>query len=342
MPAKAFVGVYIPVTLSFYLGFFPFPPAIRHILMWIGAYWLGIFMYLLIFFLLADFILLVGLVIKKIPRPVPVKARFYKGLAVMALTAVVVGGGIVNASRIKVVSYEIPLNVAALNGFTIVFISDLHLGGVRNEANLPRAVRAINSLNPDIVCLVGDIFNDDFTLIRNPEKAGALLKSIDAPYGVYAALGNHDGGPTLPQMAAFLRDSGITLLKDEYIIIDNRLALFGWLDAYPIAGFGGLERRDISHTMATVSESFPVIVMDHNPLNIGEYGAETSLVLSGHTHGGQMFPIGWITRALFGVDYGYYQRDANGPHVVITSGVGTWMPPMRIGTDNEVVRVVLK
>jgi hypothetical protein len=224
----------------------------------------------------------------------------------------------------------------------IVLISDLHLGEVNSERNLERMVQAINELNPDIVCIAGDIFNDDFYAIRNPDRASALFRSINAAYGVYACLGNHDGGRTLGKMINFLEESNIKLLNDEYVIIDGRAALFGRLDSSPIGGFGELKRQDISQTIASVGANMPVIVMDHSPSNIEEYGNEVDLILAGHTHRGQMFPGKLFTNRLFIVDYGHYQKDVNSPHVIVTSGLSTWLPPMRVGTQNEIASILLR
>jgi predicted MPP superfamily phosphohydrolase len=81
--------------------------------------------------------------------------------------------------------------------------------------------------------------------------------------------------------------------------------------------------------------------MDHTPSNIEQYGKEVNLVLAGHTHKGQMFPGNLFTRKMFTVDYGHYQKDKDSPHIIVTSGVSTWGPPMRIGTFNEIVSINL-
>jgi predicted MPP superfamily phosphohydrolase len=321
----------------------PFPAIIKNIFNWISAHWMGILMYLLIFTLLADIFILIGSLINIVPRPISQNVIFYKGLIAIILTAGIVTYGIYNANRIKHVSYEIQLKNVVLNDINIVMISDSHLGAINNfEKNLERIVQDINDMNPDIVCIVGDIFNDDFNLIRNPDRAISLFRSINATYGVFAVLGNHDGGRTLSQMKEFLEASNITLLNDEHVIIDGRLALFGRLDANPIGGFGTLERQDITDTIVSVGADMPVIVMDHNPIHIKTYGNEVDLILAGHTHRGQMFPGNLITRAIFVADYGHYQKDENSPHAIVTSGVSTWGPPMRVGTNNEIVNVVLR
>jgi len=210
------------------------------------------------------------------------------------------------------------------------------------ERNLERVVKTINDLEPDIVCITGDIFNDSFGSIRDPDRASDLFRSLSATYGVYACFGNHDGGRTLEQMMDFLEKSGISLLNDEHVIIDGRLALFGRLDASPIGGSGELRRRDISEDIASAGAGVPVIVMDHNPSHIGEYGDGVDLLLCGHTHRGQMFPGGLVTNAMYTADYGYFRKDGGSPHVVTTSGISTWGPPMRVGTNNEIVCIILR
>jgi hypothetical protein len=338
--AKIYSGSFILLALSLFLGFAPLPSVLKSVFSWLSAYWLGIFMYLLIFTFLADVAVLFGSATKLLPATQSV--LFYKGLVTVVLTFGVVCYGMFNATQVRVTSYEIEVNDANLDGMRIVLLSDSHLGAVNSfERNLESIVQSINDLNPDIVCWVGDIFNDDFNAIRDPGRAAALIRGIDAAYGVFACLGNHDGGATLPQMKQFLIDSNVTLLNDEYVIVDDRFALFGRLDSSPIGGFGELRRRDISETIVSVGVNMPVIVMEHNPSHIKEYGNEADLILTGHTHRGQMFPGSLFTRAMFVVDHGHYQADENRPHVIATSGVSTWGPPMRVGTNNEIVCITL-
>jgi len=340
--AKIFIGIYIFLALSMIIALFPILSGIKSILGWIGAHFYGVFFYLLVFTLAVDFAILLASITKIISSPIPQSVLFYSGLLVVLLTVGTVSYGLYNANQVKHASYEIQLREATLDNMKIIVISDSHFGTVNNfEKNLESIVQAINDLNPDIVCWVGDIFNDDFNTIRDPDRAISLLKSIDSTYGVFACLGNHDGGPTLNQMISFLEESKITLLNDEYVIIDERLALFGRLDSSPIGGFGELERQDISDVIVSVGASMPVIIMDHNPSHIKEYGNEVDLILAGHSHRGQVFPASLGVRALFTVDYGYYQRDANSPNVIVTSGVSTWGPPLRVGTNNEIVSIVL-
>ncbi len=341
--ARVYAGIYLFFALSLILGFLPLSSSLKKIMSWIGAHWMAVFIYLFLFFMVADLVIVLGSILKVIPRPIPQNIRFYAGLLVILLTAGLVSYGLYNANQIKYVSYAVQTKDTTLAAdMNIVLISDLHLGAVNSERNLERIVQGINDLEPDLVCLAGDIFNDDYHALGNPSAAIELFKSIRATYGVYACLGNHDGGKTFNEMMGFLEQSNIKLLNDEYAIIDERMVLIGRIDPSPIGGFGELKRKDMMETIASLPTNIPIVVMDHTPSNLEQYGPEIDLVLAGHTHRGQIFPGSLFTNALFVVDYGHYQKDADSPHVVVTSGAGTWGMPMRIGTHSEIVSILLR
>jgi len=339
----ASIVIYILCALSLVLAFAPLPGGLRHIISWVGSYWMGIYFYLLLFFLAADLVIMLGSLAKIIPSPIPQTVRFCASLAAILLTVCTVGYGIYNATQIKHVAYTIPTKESARSdGMKIVLVSDLHLGAINSEKRLETLVHEINRLEPDLVCIAGDIFNDNYYAIQDPDRAIGLFRQIKSTYGVYASLGNHDSGRTFERMLEFLERSHIKLLNDEYELIDNRLVLIGRVDPSPIGGFGDLARKDISDLIESLDGDMPVVVMDHTPSNLDDYNEEVDLVLSGHTHKGQLFPAELVTNALFEVDYGYYRRDASSPHVIVTSGAGTWGMPMRVGTNNEIVSIELK
>ena len=340
---KLYVSIYIFIAFSMILVFLPLPSGVKNVVSWISAHWMGIFIYLLIFILLANLVILIGSMVKIIPSPLPQSIRFYAGLIVVLLTTSFVSYGIYNANQIKHVSYDIQMNGDYLSeAIKIVLISDLHLGAVNSEKRLESIVENIKKLEPDIICIAGDIFNDDFSAIQNPEEAIDLLKSITTKYGVYASLGNHDGGSTFDEMVRFLEKSDIRLLNDEQVIIDDKFILIGRVDPSPIGGFGVLQRKDITDILSSINDTnMPIVVMDHTPTKLEQYSGTIDLVLSGHTHKGQMFPGNLITNAIFEVDYGHYQKDAGSPQVIVTSGVGTWGMPMRVGSNNEIVSINL-
>ncbi|MCI9081862.1 MAG: metallophosphoesterase [Lachnospiraceae bacterium] len=330
------------LIIGFMRSLLPFPTAVKHILGIVSSYWMGIFIYLLLFLAMTDVILFVGNIMHLIPRPMPAQIRFLSGTIAVLLTAGTASYGIYHANQVKLRTYDIQLETKVLEEeIDIVLVSDLHLGAVNSEKRLARIVQGINDLQPDLVCIAGDIFDNDYYAIHDPQKALNLLKSIRSSYGVYAVLGNHDGGKTLGEMLHFLQNSNIHVLKDESVVFDHQIILAGRLDGSPIGGFGGMSRKDYAEIMAQAAGKLPVIVMDHNPSNIDEYGRETDLVLCGHTHRGQIFPGSLFTGAMFTTDYGYYQKDSESPHIIVTSGAGTWGMPMRVGTDCEIVQIRL-
>jgi len=343
---RVFAWAYGMVAAAFVFSYLPLPRALDHWATLFGSYWMGIWFYLILWFVLADIGIAVGRLVRLIRSPVSPAVRFRIWLLVLALTIGFTGYGAWNATQISEARYEVKLANRSLDKpLKLVLISDLHLGAARSEGRLEEIVARINRMEPDLVVMAGDLFNDDFDAIRNPERAAGLLRQLEAAYGVYASLGNHDGGRTLPQMLQFLEDSGVTVLIEEHVVIDGRFVLIGRLDPSPIGGYGDLVRGETDGLLAALSgtdPALPRIVLDHTPVRLSQYRNEVDLILSGHTHRGQIFPGNLVTRMLYEVDYGLYQKDPASPHVIVTSGVGTWGMPMRVGSDCEIVEIVLK
>lgn len=328
------------IVLEFFSFFLPFPYLMKRILKILSAYMMGIFLYMILFFLIADFIFFLFTLFKIIPNKMIKNIPLFKGILVISITAIVSIYGLYNATVIKEVSYEVQIEKEKLQeDMNIVLISDIHLGAVGSEQRLEKIVKKINSLTPDIVCIAGDIFDNDYNAIEDKEKSIQILKGIQSKYGVYASLGNHDAGETIDSMNEFLRKSNITTLEEEFKIINNQMVLVGRLDSSPIGKQSDETRKEMSKILENVDSNFPIIVMNHNPINISEYKKNVDLILSGHTHKGQMFPANIVTNLMYEVDYGYYQKEKNTPQVIVTSGVGTWGMPMRVGTNCEIVNI---
>jgi len=357
LSGKWFGIVYAVSTIPLFLAFLPVPMplGLKYAFRVFGAYWTGVFVYLLMLLVLAEVIMLIArLFAGKQRHTLLQKLRQWVTLSACVLSLLVSTYGFINARFLRIASYEIQLSTP-LQGepMTIVFISDLHLSEVHTESWLPRIVRSINALDPDLVVMIGDIFNDDFYLIRNPYKASKHLRGINATYGVFANLGNHDAGPTVHSMMAFLAESNITLLNCDFAIIDERLVLIGRVDPFPSNrsyGFGEIKRRELAYILYDVQAELstrtlpelPIVVIDHNPLNIPEYGSEVDLVLFGHTHRGQFFPGNIITDIIFEVSHGHRPATQSTPHIIVTQGVHTWLIPMRVGTSNEIGKVIIR
>lgn len=304
-----------------------------------GDYWMGIYFYLFLLLLLSDVILLISKWIKIIPSPAPKRVIFHTRSVVLILVIGLVSYGIYNANQIKEVTYPIQIHKStSLDHLNIVLISDLHLGYVNDVKFIEDVVDRINNMQPDIVLMSGDKFNGNYYALSNPSKGIELLNTIQSTYGVYACLGNHDAGRSYDEIVNFIDKSNIKLLNDEHVVIDNQFVVVGRRDSSPI-GDQGHARAVTSEVMSNIDTTMPVIVMDHQPTNMIQYGDDVDLILSGHTHQGQVFPANLITNAMFTVDYGHYQKNQNSPNVIVTSGAGTWGPPLRIGTNSEIALI---
>lgn len=339
---KLYLLILVMIGLSFILAFSPLHVSVRKHLVWFNWFTLGVWAYFLLFFLVSDAVLFIGKRAKIIPTPLPQVYMITIGWMVLAVVAGMAAYGIYHGRQITQVSYTVQVEKETpLESLNIVLIADTHLGYQNGEKWLARVVDEINASEPDIVAISGDVFNDNYNALADPQDAIRSLQSIRSTYGVFAVLGNHDAGNTYSDMLRFLEESNVILLQDEYRIVEDRFVVVGRSDSSPIGG-GPPPRKDTSAVFVGIDENMPVIVIDHQAASAAEYGNKTDMILGGHTHKGQMFPGNLVTDLMFEVDHGYYQRDNGSPHIIITSGVGVWGPPFRIGTDNEVVQILVE
>lgn len=241
--------------------------------------------------------------------------------------------GFIHAKKPHLHSYAVKTSKCLPNGtLTIVHLSDIHLGYIQNERYIRALVRRVNGLSPDLICITGDTFSDTLTTVRAPWAIAAQFARLRAKYGVYACLGNHDAGE-YENMTSFFTKSHIRVLEDEAIFPAPNVALIGRADATP----GGIRMRraSIGECMIGTDPLQYRIVLDHQPREVSavaERGAD--LMLSGHTHGGQFFPITIAIRRRFRTCAGEYRYGRL--HVIVSTGSGAASPPIRIGTCGEI------
>lgn len=307
----------------------------------ICAYWFSVYAIFCAVIFLSFMIDLIFWVVKKIRRgaitPSP-RAVLAAGLAVIVLASSLSVYGIAHAVAIKEQTYNITLPTAEDAGsLRVALVSDIHLGNVIGLNRVRRMVEKINAMDADIICIAGDFLDGGAEAV--PEEVWQALDGLSARYGVYAVLGNHDR-----RAADFLAErfdgTHIKLLLDEAVTIDGRFTLVGRRDR----GWDNSSRMPLADILAKAENpGLPVMVLDHQPQpqHVDE-AKETGalLMLSGHTHQGQIFPLNLITDAAYPLDYGYANLD--GLHLVVSSGAGTWGPPIRFGTDSEVVLIIIE
>lgn len=344
---------YVFLAASLLIAFFlPIGPA-RRIMKLISNYWLGILLYLILAVLMADAIcFLLFLITKRRLKCRTAAAGGICAVVVLGLSA----WGAYNTRIIQVTPYEITVNKdgGRLENLNVVLAADLHLGYNIGTAHMMQMVDKINEQNADIVVFAGDIFDNEYEALDDPEELIAVLQKIQSKYGVYACYGNHDveekilagftfGGnkkkESSIQMDEFLERAGIHLLQDEAVLIDDSFYLYGRPDAQR-PGRGINMRKTAAELMGELDTEKPVIVIDHEPKELQELAdAGVDIDLCGHTHDGQMFPANLITALMWENSYGYLKKDHM--HTIVTSGVGLFGPNMRVGTIAEICPITV-
>ena len=295
----------------------------------IAAVWLGFLNY---FFWAACLCRLVELGMRVTPFSADLpRVRPVLAVTSFALAALVAIGGVINARliRIRRLTVELPGLPESWRGRTALLLSDIHLGNVLDDDFARRLTRIAARLNPSVVLIAGDLFDGSKA---DPDRLLAPMKEMNPPLGVYFASGNHDEFGGKEHYSAPLQRTGFHVLHNERAIVDG-LQIVGvdyGESTHPLQMRMFLEELRLKEGAAS-------ILLNHVPnrLPISE-AAGVTLQLSGHTHGGQLFPFTWITRRAFGRFTSGMQRYGS-MQVYTSNGCGSWGPPMRVGSSPEVV-----
>ena len=351
---------YTLVALTPLTGFLIRKPAFLHRILKITSnYFLGIFMYILMVLFSID---IVRLILKYAVHASWIQSRIVfaaVGACCICIVIIISFSGIYHAKHIKVTPYKITVDKSApdMDSLKIVLLADTHFGYNSGAVHAQEIVDKINEQNPDLVCIAGDIFDNEYDAVREPEKISEILRTIRSKYGVYACWGNHDlNEPILagftfkhkkedskqlkdPRMKRFLQNSNIQLLEDEAVLIDNSFYVVGRKDASLIEKIEE-KRKTPAQLTQKLDKDKTIIVIDHQPKELQDIAdAGVDLDLCGHTHDGQTFPGNFTVKFLWENPCGYLQKGSM--HNIVTSGSGVWGPAMRIGTDSEICTIDL-
>ncbi|TFE24906.1 metallophosphoesterase [Cohnella luojiensis] len=269
--------------------------------------------------------------------------KFYAGGVVLAVTLLSLLLGSRNAWSTVIRKYELDIDKKARGNkkeWTVAVASDIHLGNVVGRKHIRRLVNRVNAMNPDLILLPGDVIDDSIEpFMRN--KMSDLLVQLKAKHGTYAVLGNHEYyGGHVEQYVDEMKKIGIRVLRDETVEIDGALYVTGRKDktAETVDPSGRLEAAEL---LTSLNLNKPIIMMDHQPTKFAQAAeAGADILLSGHTHRGQFTPNHLFTKRLFELDWGYMRKGLM--HVVVSSGFGTWGPPIRIGSRSEIIQLRIK
>ena len=356
---KGIIGVVYLFVITSLLTSMLFPQNLFHkFLKVISNYWLGILLYILLILFIVDFL---RIVLKKISFSrkeflFSRKGCVFVGTLCLCILVLISGIGVYNASVIKTTDYEVNVNKTVENrkDLRIVLVADMHLGYNIGNLHMKQMVEKINKEKPDLVVVAGDIFDNEYAAVYQPEEIAKTLRNIKSTYGVYACYGNHDveekilAGFTFDddkhkesskEMDDFLKKAGIKLLKDEGVLIDNSFYVYGRPDAYK-RGNTKKQRKSPMEITKNMDREKPIIMIDHQPKELQEMAdAGVDLDLSGHTHDGQLFPGNLFVKLMWENSYGYLQKGTM--HNIVTSGVGLFGPNMRVGTKSEICSILV-
>jgi len=314
-------------------------------LAWFGLTALGLFSSLLLLTFARD-LMLFGVHLADWLRGVPVGSPALvaqSALAVPLLAVLLSAIGFYNARRrAPVVSVDVPIDnlPAALDGFTIVQISDIHVGPTIKRPYVERIVAAVNALNPDVIAVTGDVVDGAVPHLADHTRP---LADLRARHGAFLVTGNHEYYAGADKWIAEFRRLGLTVLLNQHVVLDHngaRAVIAGVTD-YSAGSFDPAHHSDPAKAIHGAPADAAVrVLLAHQPRSAPAAAeAGFTLQLSGHTHGGQFLPWNFFVRLQQPFVAGL--EKLNGLWIYTSRGTGYWGPPKRLGAPSEITRVRL-
>lgn len=312
-----------------------------YLLMLVSSVWMGLVLYLFILALASDlFLVFLGIFRLKarLLGKAPLRTKRYWFAGILFAVALIGGSSLYEARNIVVskIILSLPDLPPELDGITIAQISDFHFGVLNNKAKLEKVVALTNSLNVDFVFITGDLVDES---VAHMEDMGEALQSLRGRAGVYAITGNHDYYAGVTRATGIMRDAGITVLRNELKVLPGGLQLLGIDDPTGVRRMGE-KGEDFISLIARVDPTQPSILLYHQPIQFERTAqAGIGLQLSGHTHGGQLYPIIHISKRIYPWTPGLHRLGKS--FLYVSRGTGTWGPPMRFLASPEIVHIKL-
>lgn len=334
----AFVFVSTAVFISVFLGN-RLPLGVSRIFDLVGGYWIILFVFLVAAAFIGDLSRIANHFFGIYPDWVKVhyeQVKIYYLALVFFIVMVISGIGYWRFSNPQVTRLTFELEKAHLNhgGLKVVVASDIHLGHLIRKGRLEKWVTLINNQKPDIILFAGDVFDHNLKAVQ-AQKLDVTLAKLKATYGVYAIPGNHDYYAGIDGAIQYLRNSGIHVLRDSAVTVDDKIVLIGRDD------LTNRNRRSLKILTQGLNRNLPWFLLDHQPLGFAEsIENNVDIHVSGHTHQGQFFPVSWIVSKIYPLAYGY--KKISGTHFYVSSGLGLWGAMIRLGTNSEIVQITIR
>lgn len=304
----------------------------------IGAIWFAMLVYFVLILLLIDLTLFLNKFLNFLPSFLfEYKSKVITTVVVFIIVSIIVFLGNLNKRDIIITNLDlqIPKQKSKIDSLNIVLASDIHLSPIDGEKLLPKLVDKINSLNPDIILFAGDIVDDKAEILEEQGIGKSFLR-LKSKYGLFTINGNHEFINGIESSVRYAEKLGMTVLRDTAVLIDSSFYLIGRDDTTKIR-FEGVNRKSLASIVQGL-DSYPKILLDHTPFNLSDaVQNKIDLQLSGHTHHGQIWPANLITSMIYEISWGYKKK--SNTHFYVTSGAGTWGPPVRTGSKSEIVNI---
>ncbi|WP_040949618.1 metallophosphoesterase [Gorillibacterium massiliense] len=338
-PGIGYWIVFAIIAVAYLLGRVKLIPGpLRRLLKVVGAVYFGLIEFALILLVIADLVVWIA----KLAGYHGDSLLLSVGWTVFILLVLLMAWGSRNAWSPIVRTHEIKLDkwAGGRKELRVAVASDLHLGNLVGRRYLGRLVREMNAMEPDLILFAGDVIDDDIEpFVRN--RMSEVLQGLQSPLGVYAVLGNHEYyGGSLEEYVEKMAEIGIPVLMDETVLVEDVFYVAGRKDKTAETA-DSTGRVSVEELLAGLDKRVPIILMDHQPYEFDKAAAAgADILLCGHTHRGQFAPNHWVTRRLFELDWGYLLKDKM--HVIVSSGYGTWGPPIRLASRSEIIQLNIR
>ena len=295
---------------------------LERVLFVVGSVWLVFVLYMTLATIIADVAHLIFPAFK------------YGVWSALVFTLLLLAYGYINYRNPRIETFSLESDKLSTESLRVVAISDVHLGYGTTRKMLEGYVERINSLGADVVIIAGDLIDNSIVPVRQAAM-GEVLSEIKTTRGVYMALGNHEYISGVDVSLDYLATTPIVVLRDSVALLDEGVAIIGRDDRM------NRRRRSAEELVADIPSDLFTIVVDHQPYDIAlSERLGIDLHLSGHTHRGQVWPLNWLTDAIYDQSHGL--RVWGNTTAYVMQGLSLWGPPFRIGTKSEIVVIDLK
>jgi hypothetical protein len=323
------------------LGWYDFN-AFSYLLTFLSTVWMGLSLYFFLFALGSDLLHILFKIFSRGPNLFAHRSLFYRRafLACISTGVLIIGGWALRDARtLEVTRLDISLRglPPEMDGFSLVQVSDIHYGMLTQNGRLSQVVNRVNELQPDIVVITGDLVDEGVSYM---EEMAVPLSRLKSRQGIFAVTGNHEYYAGVDRAVAIMKGANIKVLRNEVQVLTGGLQLLGIDDPTGSHRIGN-PAPDYEKLISNLDPRRPSILLYHQPIRFETAASQgVGLQLSGHTHGGQLFPIRYISQMIYPRTPGLHQMGES--HLYVSRGVGTWGPPMRLGSPPELVYIRLR